>query len=419
MNHLKHQGARLGRARVLYSLGFAIFATVVSAACGDDSDDDADDSGGLTGGTTGTSGGSSSGGSSSGGSISIGSGGDNGSSGGTTGSCGASPFEAAPTPVNILLVIDKSASTDTAIDADNTRWEALQLAVGAAVDGSKESISYGLALYPETGCDAPTALAVDVGAGVDTAQPIVDAMAAVTPSGGTPTADTLQLAFDYFDSGDGAALEGERYVLLATDGGPNCNTDSAFSCMAATCTLNMEHAQDASVYPACTTSFNCCDGDSPQCLDDTRTTDAIAALAGIGVKTIVVGIPGTEAYGDVLDAMAEAGGATNPDAPPSYYAVEAGSASGLSQVLTTITSGLIHECDFQLASEPPDWRKLQVFIDDVEVPYDADMTGAEGFTVDLDTSPPTVVLVGETCDTVKAEGAESVQVLYGCGDIPK
>lgn len=410
MKSLNRKGARLGRARVSYTAALLSFAVAVGSACGGGEGDDS--SGGLSGGSS--SGGSSSGGTSSGGSINLGGNGP-GSGGNDTGigGCGESPFEAAPTPVNILLVIDKSGSMDTEIAANTTRWDAMVEAVNAAVDGSKTSIAYGLALYPTDAdsCGSPTDLNVPVQAGTDAVAPIATELSGTSPSGGTPTAGALQVALDYFVNGDGSMLEGEKYVLLATDGGPNCNPD--LTCDADGCTLNIEHAQDAALYPACTPAVNCCAGDAPSCLDDVATTTAVQDLADAGIKTIVVGIPGTEAYDSLLDTLGTTGEAPNPDGPPAYYKVDAGSASGLADVLTNITQGLIKICDFKLATIPLEPDLLNVEIDGEKIAPDPD----NGWVYDMDTN--TVTLLGDTCDKIKTEGAESVRVIYGCPTVPK
>ncbi len=59
------------------------------------------------------------------------------------------------------------------------------------------------------------------------------------------------------------------------------------------------------------------------CLDDDGAVAAVAALADAGIKTIVVGIPGTEEYESTLNAMADAGGLP-ADGDTSYYAVAEG-----------------------------------------------------------------------------------------------
>src|SRR5262249_55759339 len=150
---------------------------------------------------------------------------------------------------------------------------------------------------------------------------ILSALDASSPAGGTPTAEALRRALDYFTKGEGATLKGNRYVLLATDGGPNC--DSTLSCTAATCTTNLDGTCSI---PA---GASCCDPQfggaaaRSRCLDDAGTEAQIKALETAGVHTFVVGIPGSEVYGDALDAFAIAGGEALTQGPRKYFAVAA------------------------------------------------------------------------------------------------
>jgi hypothetical protein len=216
----------------------------------------------------------------------------------------------------------------------------------------------------------------------------------------------LTRALAYFTEGDGAELDGERYVLLATDGGPNCDSD--LTCSAESCTVNLDGI--------CPPNTNCCDAeldpDGPaKCLDDDGSVAAVAALAEAGIRTFVVGIPGTEAYPDTLDRLAEAGGVANPDAPPSYFAVSAeGGVAGLSDVFERITTGLITSCRLQLEEEPPAKRRLFVVVDGVVIEHDA----VDGWELDDTSSPPVVQLNGATCEKLEAEGAEQVIITYDC-----
>jgi hypothetical protein len=84
--------------------------------------------------------------------------------------------------------------------------------------------------------------------------------------------------------------------------------------------------------------------------------------------------------------------------------------AGLTAVFSDITTELITSCELQLESEPPDLDKLNVEVDGTTVPRG----GEDGWELDLSTDPPTVVLQGQTCETIKTEGVESVQVVYGC-----
>jgi hypothetical protein len=165
---------------------------------------------------------------------------------------------------------------------------------------------------------------------------------------------------------------------------------------------------------------NCCDPDmagpgaGQYCLDEDATTDAIDALAGEDVDTFVVGIPGTEQYASSLDAFAVAGGRAR-SGTPRYYAVEAqgDEPGGLTDVLRGITSSLIKSCRLQLGSVPPALDKLNVEVDGKLVPQ----SGPNGWKVDESTDPPTIELLGDTCEQVETEGVESVEALFGCPTI--
>jgi hypothetical protein len=363
-------------------------------------------------GTSGTSG------SSAAGSIIV-SGSDGGdmSSGGAD-TCGGTQLAAAPTAVNVLLVVDKSSSMQsTPTGFGDSKWNALRTALAAAIDATKGGVAFGLDFFPSsndpsmplpTACSLPSggSPTVSVGSSSATSAAIKKALADNSPAGATPTAGALTRALEYFTKGAGSTLEGARYVLLATDGGPNC--DTALTCLAASCTVNMDGI--------CPANTNCCDPkldpDGPsKCLDDDATTSVVAELAKANVKTFVVGIPGTEAYQTTLNALAVSGGATNPNAPPSYFAVTAtGGVKALSQVLTNITTGLITSCDLQLSENPPDLEQINVVIDGKTIPEGS----TDGWSLDKTTSPPTVMLKGATCQTVETTGAQQVEVTFGC-----
>jgi hypothetical protein len=254
---------------------------------------------------------------------------------------------------------------------------------------------------------------IPIASGATSVPKIVAALDATAPGGGTPTGLALERALEYFKSGAGAAIAGDRYVLLATDGGPDCNATLA-ACDATKCTTNLDGECPLP------TGGNCCDpmfggaAATSRCLDDgtgaASPLTQVNQLRAAGVNTFVVGIPGTEVYQTSLDAFATAGGKPNPSAPPQYFAVSAsGGAAGLVAVLQSITQSLVTTCRLGLTSEPPDLTHLNVHVDGKLVPQ-----GANGWTLDKTTTPPTVVLQGSTCQTVETEGAKSVQVLFGC-----
>lgn len=334
--------------------------------------------------------------------------------------CGFTNLTAAPLEVNVLLVVDKSLSMeDTPAGFDSDKWTALRSALEATFEETEAKISFGLDLYPYSGtsgealedsCDMPSssAIVVPVQAGTEATPLILQALDDNPPSGGTPTAKALARAHEYYTSGAGKSLKGAKYVLLATDGGPNCSADTSITCEAATCTVNMD-GKDC--------GGNCCDPDKDpdgpsKCLDDAASIQAVADLAADGIKTFVIGIPGTEAYAETLDALADESGVENPDAPPSYFAVSAeGGAEGLANVLSKVTTGLITSCQLQLEEEPPNINDVFVVIDGELISKDVEDGWAES---DPATSPPTIVIQGATCEKLESEGAEYINVSYGC-----
>jgi hypothetical protein len=254
-----------------------------------------------------------------------------------------------------------------------------------------------------------------VRAGSDALPEILQVMNSTTPTGGTPTAAALRAALEFYTEGEGSTITGEKYILLATDGGPNCNTE--LTCQAQGCTINLEDRCN-------TPGENCCAPESQQlaCLDDDAVVDAITALRDAGIDTYVVGIPGSEAYSSFLDDFAEAGGRVNPDGPEKYYAVDAsGGVEALTDVFKNITTALIQTCDFQLETTPPDPEKVNVALDCAVVSSgddSADGGSAEGgWMLDDTTEPPTVRLLGDTCDDVQQTGVERIDFIFGCPTI--
>lgn len=332
---------------------------------------------------------------------------DGSTAGGSNNQCGGSKLEASPQPVNVVVLLDRSLSMNTALSAaeTKTRWQAMREALNTALTGVQEQISFGLKLFPDSteSCSVTQAgLAVPVGLGSAAVTAIDAAIEAATPAGGTPVESALAQLLDYYSSSAGSALVGDKVVLLATDGAPNCN--SAITCEQSACIANIENP---------TQPQNICQFEPAQCLDTTATVAKVKALNDAGIRTVVLGIPGTEypQYQEVLNQMAAAGGLANPDANYDYYPVSADAGlEGLKTTLQTITKGLIKSCRLQLTSVPQDTGLLNVEIDGNEIPQ----SGADGWELDKTTSPPTVVLKGATCQAIETQGAESVNIVYGC-----
>jgi len=348
-----------------------------------------------------------------------------GEGGSGAGECGGDAVNAEPVQVNLLLVIDRSGSmTATPEGFDDDKWTTMVDSLNTALDGINGQMSVGLQFFPdasveeENGCGVPggSSISVPVSGGADAVGDVKAALEASenAPSGNTPTATALALAHEYFTSGAGADLEGENYVLLALDGGPNCNP--GLTCAADSCTANID-----GICPVPNDGSCCSEQEDPElnllCLDGDRSVAQVQALAEAGITTFVVGIPGSDqdAYQVVLDALAVEGGAPASNESPKYYQVT--DAEELSDTLIALTSDLVTSCELLLESTPPDLMKVNVFVNGEVVPS----LGDDGWEYDRSTSPPTIVIKGETCATIETEGVESVSVEFGCPtiDIPK
>ena len=415
--------------RILTCIPFAI-GLVLAVACSEESSsgDDDDNNAGTGGIALGTGG---SGEASNGGDVS-GTGGEeaieicDNSDFEALGDCGWTTSGAKIKTPNLLFVIDKSGSMDDPIDPDDSsspdKWTGLIEALSAALETVDPDFGIGLIMYPHdldnpiplscndvsVCCTVPegeSAVVVEMTKGEPGVRAVTGALDAAGPGGGTPTAEALQRAREYYLEGDGADLPGEKYVVLATDGGPNCNT--GISCNAETCTTNIQGS--------CGTG-NCCANAPESCVDDAAVLSQIQALDAAGIKTFVVGIPGTEAYSDFLDDFARAGGAPVDGADTDYYAVESSAGvDGLTQVFRDISTQLVTSCEIPLVKDPEDPEAVNVAIDCLLVPQETD--GELNWEIDYDTTPGTLHLLGETCDRVQNEGAKQVDVVMGCPGI--
>ena len=332
--------------------------------------------------------------------------------------CGVTSVEATFSAANVLLVIDKSSSMDDQPGGfELKKWDALKAALEPALTAVQDEMSFGLLLYPfgelaeiplacfEGCCEVPTdsaAIEVGIEPGSSSVPKVMKALNATSPGGGTPTAAALDAALSYFTTGAGKDLKGDRFVLLATDGGPNCGANDT-KCTADHCTPNLD-----GLCPAA--QGNCCLGEGSYCLADAAVVQKIQALAEASVPTFVIGIPGTERYAEYLNAFATAGGVPNPSGPSDYYAVSAeGGVEGLTQTLIDITTHLVRSCDVDLGTVAPLKDLVNVAVDCGIVPFEK---GA-GWDISSD-APTTLVLSGNACKRVKREGARRIDVVYGC-----
>lgn len=290
--------------------------------------------------------------------------------------------------------------------ADDSKWTTVRIVVSQVMESLGPRANFGLAMFPQpstTEACAPGTQSMSVRPGdapAGTQGPTTKALLAITsgaPSGGTPTAETLRNLTPTL-----TALSGRTFVILATDGGPNCNANAA--CNADTCIDNLES------YPGCPPNGppNCCDASvyGPlDCLDAQPTVDAVAAIAGAGIPVYVVGVPGSGPYAGLLDQVATAGG-TARASEPLYYRVDTSDESAFETALAQIAAKITATCTLTLSQPPPDPTHVNVYFDDQPVPADP----TNGWTLD----GSTITLVGTACDQVMSGTVLNVRVVAGC-----
>jgi hypothetical protein len=295
--------------------------------------------------------------------------------------CGAQTQNPTPQPVDLLLVLDRSASMSYDIASDGNcgaaatcagRWPTITTSLNQVLAASQVDVHWGLKFFPSTGGQKCTVNpGVDVGVVGSTAAQMQAAIAGSGPGATgtqTPTNAAIKEAVAYFNTvTDGLP----HFILLATDGLPNCDPGTAADVTAIS-------IQD--------------------------TADAIALALGVGIKTYVIGIGtsviGTGTSAGNLDNFATAGGTGN------YF--PATSPDALTAALSKIV-GSVASCVFTMGAVPPDPDNLGVYLDkDTKVPRDT----SNGYSLGAD--DVTITLNGSFCDGIKDGTYQVVQVFFGC-----
>jgi Mg-chelatase subunit ChlD len=298
--------------------------------------------------------------------------------------CGLDAFnESTQLPPRILLVVDKSGSMDEgAVGYPGSKWQGVRGAITAVMTSLETDVEMGLMLFPDGSADANVCQSGRVFNPVATGQAanIIETLNANDPGGGTPTAPTLYQAEMALQAiGEEG---GPRVVILATDGGPNCNAG-----------LNENSCR-------CTNPNGC--NDARNCLDDQNTIEAVEHLNAQGFSTFVVGIPGSENFTDVLQSLADAGGTSN--GPQGFY--EASDSNALATAIESIAARLAN-CRFELQGPAIYVDDMTVNLGNTTVPRDT--TRQNGWDM-VDTN--TLEVFGTYCDALAADPNISLEVDY-------
>jgi Mg-chelatase subunit ChlD len=389
----------------------------LAAACGDSGDGSSSGASGASG-----SGGSSNGNSgfSSGGFGSSGL--DDASSGGASGgngdasfnpdaACAATNVAAEKTPANILFIVDRSGSMNCNPPPDTTsafcethpttqnvnkptKWTITRDALKSAIAAMPATHSAGLTFFnTDDDCAVVSTPNVAVKTIDSTQLALVNStLDAVTPKGLTPIVGGVTLGYDHLHTTTG--FDGKKILVLLTDGEETCAPEQKQEFL------------------------------------DTTVKNALA----VGIRTFVIGAPGSETNRAFLSQVAFNGGTAksptcNHGASPAdqgdchFDLTNAGTnlATELNAALDTITKQALGcEFDVPTGTGPIDYDKVNVIYgpsaggqqtigQDTSKACDQ---GANGWQYSADRKR--IVLCGQTCSTVKGDPGGSVSIALGC-----
>lgn len=339
----------------------------------------------------------------------------------TNSPCGAATVALDFVRPNLYFAIDASGSMTDAIPRGEAgyavgsvpvnRYAALSRALQSLLLRVGHRVNYGATLFPsgDVTCDAGKEVHA-LGPGDDVSFAVSGEPGPVlrsfmfnvtrrTPRGGTPVALALS-ALAQGLSGAGP----DTYLFLLTDGGPNCNPRAL--CGADTCIPNIERVQ-VSDGLVCSDDVNCCDDGlfgSDNCLDTDGSLVAVQTLAAAGVRTFVIGMPGSEAYSSLLDQLALAGGVAQPSSPHYYRVADA---EALSATVGALGVTLALDCNIELTRPPADPSLVNLFFDGQVVPSEP----VNGWTLSNGT---TVQVQGASCDLLQTGQVLQADVVAGC-----
>jgi hypothetical protein len=245
----------------------------------------------------------------------------------------------------------------------DTRWEALEDALDTVLPGLDDTLYMGLLMFPvssQSDCAVPQG--PDVAIQQPSASQIRSALDVPTPDGNTPTYQTLGVARDHLTT---RSSPRPQYIVLATDGEPNCSHDS---------------------------------------------DDVVSRLSSIrmtrDIETFVLGIPGgEEELDDSLNEMAQAGGRPRRS-ETKYYA--ATSTSEFETSLRGIVAAAT-DCTYTLREPPPLASTVSVSQDGMPVARDSD----DGWDF-VDSSRERIRFFGQACTRLTNGEVTEMSVRYGC-----
>jgi len=309
--------------------------------------------------------------------------------GGNANNCGDVTTDSAKLPPDILLVQDKSgsmANNDSDSSCNNmpgctSKWSELTTVLNTVTTSTDSGVNWGLKFFasPGNGGQCNVNPGADVPIAAMNSGAVNAAIAAQGPSSATPTRKAINAAVAYLQT---LTDPNPKYILLATDGLPNCPDN----CSGGACT------------------------NTPNTMENTLVTQAITTANMAGFKTFVVGIGNVQAAVSALNDFANAGGVPQTGGATAYYA--ATDATALQNAFNTIV-GVAGSCTFTVPTPPPTSSRTAIAVtaDGTTINKDTSNTNGWNYT---DANMTSIQIYGSTCDAIKAGTVTKVTIVFHC-----
>ena len=305
-------------------------------------------------------------------------------------------------PAIVELLVDTSLSMDEqAPGSRRSKWLATRDVMLEGIDLMPATTSVGVVFFPdvEVGAmpcfDSQADVAIQSLGSMSSAQrsQISAAFAKESPRGSTPTHDAYKYTLAQVAA---STLPGQRFLVLVTDGVP-------------TYALNCKGS-----------------GQQQDPADPTPLIPEAASALGRGIKTFVIGSPGSEGARKSLSQMAEAGGTAKPGCShdgPNYchfdMTAQPDFTVALRDALASI-SGLALSCSYDIPPPPSgstlDPAKVNVLFTPEGGDRETLLQSTGGGCSDGWQYSPNgkqILLCGDTCDRVKSSSGQ-VTLQFGC-----
>jgi len=286
------------------------------------------------------------------------------------GGCGTAAFQPTRNAGEMVLLLDRSNSMRD-LTPTGSKWTDLTTSIEGTLSRRSE-VAWGLSLFPGSDKLACVVAPLSVTPAMGSAAMISSLIHGATPTGsGTPTRAAVQQVGNEIRS---SGRPTRKYVLLATDGEPNCSPGSV--------------------------------GTNQNLTDIGGAAQSVRSLAEAGITTFVLGVAVRPDADAALATMARAGGHARQGMTPYYTAADA---TELQAALDEVARQ-VALCTFELSPPPPAGSALTLSIGGHAFTRNVTHVG-DGW--DVTGAGRAIELYGAACDAI--QGGASIEISYGCG----